>query len=107
MILRVFQVTTQPGKAADFAAFFHDTAVPLMLSVDGLLAVLPGAARHETPDAFAFVMLWRDLDALKAFVGEDYASPHIHADEAALVAARSITHYDLVEEGAKGLALGA
>lgn len=107
MILRLFQVTTKPGREADFAAFFHNTAIPMMLSVDGLLAVLPGAARPETPNAFGFVMLWRDLDALKAFAGEDYEKPHIHGDEVEFVATRTISHYDLVEEGAKGLALGA
>lgn len=103
MILRLFQVTTHPGKEAAFAAFFHGTAIPLMRTVDGLLAVLPGAARMDTPNAFAFVMVWRDLDALKAFAGEDYAAAHIHRDEADLVATRSVAHYDLVSPGSKGL----
>jgi len=96
MIMRVFQVTTQPGMADEFADFFHNTAIPLMQSTEGIVSVLPGAARTESPDEFCFVMVWRDLDALKGFVGEDYASPHIHPDEARLVAARSIKHYDLV-----------
>ena len=30
-------------------------------------------------------MVWRDLDALKAFVGEEYQSPHIDPAEAELV----------------------
>jgi hypothetical protein len=105
MILRLFQVTTHPGKERAFATFFHETAIPLMQRVDGLVAVLPGAPRRDTPNAFAFVMLWRDLEALKAFAGEDYAAPHIHPDEAELVAARGIAHYDLVAEGTKGLAV--
>ena len=96
MIMRIFQVTTHPGKEAAFAEFFHDTAIPLMTSTDGCLRVLPGAARPDHPRDFAFVMVWRDLDALKAFVGEDYDSPHIAPDEAELVAHRRIAHYDLV-----------
>ncbi|MBT8417054.1 MAG: antibiotic biosynthesis monooxygenase [Silicimonas sp.] len=96
MIMRVFQVLIRPGKEAEFADFFHNTAIPLMKSTDGCLQVLPGAARSESPREFAFVMVWRDLDALKAFVGEDYTSPHIDAAEAELVESRSIRHYDLV-----------
>lgn len=96
MILRIFQVVTQPGKEAEFARFFHETAIPLMLRTEGLVSVLPGAARPESPQAFSFVMVWRDLDALKAFVGEDYTTPHIDPAEAELVLSRDIQHYDLV-----------
>lgn len=97
MIMRIFQVTTQPGKEADFARFFHETAIPLMQRQPGLAQVLPGAARPEHPREFSFVMVWESLDALRAFVGEDYENPHIDPAEAELVAERRIAHYDLVE----------
>lgn len=97
MIMRIFQVTTHPGKEADFAKFFHETAIPLMTSTDGCERVLPGAARSATPREFGFVMVWRDLDSLKAFAGEDYDSPHIDPGEAELVESRRISHYDLVD----------
>lgn len=97
MIMRIFQATTHPGKEADFARFFHETAIPLMKGTDGIVSILPGAARPESPREFSFVMVWRDLDALKGFVGENYASPHIDPAEAEIVASRSIRHYDLVE----------
>ena len=96
MIMRIFQVTTRPGREAEFAEFFHTTAIPLMRSTKGLIQVFPGAARAETPREFSFVMVWDSLDALKAFVGEDYNSPHIDPAEAELVESRSIKHYDLV-----------
>ncbi|WP_341214037.1 antibiotic biosynthesis monooxygenase [uncultured Limimaricola sp.] len=97
MIMRIFQVVTRPGKEAAFERFFRDTAIPLMKATDGLVQVLPGASRSESPREFSFVMIWRDLDALKAFAGEDYAEPHIDPAEAELVEQRSIRHYDLVE----------
>ena len=96
MIMRIFQVTTRPGKEAAFADFFHNTAIPLMNSTEGLVSVLPGAARADTPREFSFVMVWRDMAALQAFVGEDITSPHIDPAEAELVESRSIRHYDLV-----------
>ncbi|MCG6883221.1 MAG: antibiotic biosynthesis monooxygenase [Silicimonas sp.] len=96
MIMRIFQVTTRPGKEAAFAEFFHGTAIPLMKGTEGIVEVLPGAARAESPREFSFVMVWRDLDALKAFVGEDYTTPHIDPAEDELVESRTIRHYDLV-----------
>jgi heme-degrading monooxygenase HmoA len=97
MIIRIFQVTTRPGKEAEFGRFFHETAIPLMKNTDGIVSVLPGAPRQDSPREFSFVMVWRDLDALKAFVGDDYKSPHIDPAEAELVESRSIKHYDLVD----------
>lgn len=97
MIMRIFQVTIRPGKEAEFADFFHNTAIPLMKSTDGIVQVLPGAARKSTPREFSFVMVWRDLKSLQAFVGEDIDSPHIDPAEAELVEARTIRHYELVE----------
>ena len=98
MIMRIFQVLVRPGKEEEFGRFFHETAIPLMKSTKGLVQVLPGAARPATPREFSFVMIWENLNALKAFVGEDYANPHIDPAEAELVEARTIKHYDLVSE---------
>ena len=97
MIMRVFQVSTHPGKEAEFGKFFHETAIPLMKRTPGLVSVTPGAARPESPTEFCMVMIWKDLKSLKAFVGEDYQSAHIHPDEAELVRARTIKHYEMVE----------
>lgn len=95
MIIRIFQVVTRPGKEEAFSRFFHDTAIPLMQGTPGIVQVLPGAARPETPREFSLVMVWESLDALKAFVGQDYTTPHIDPAEEALVESRSIKHYDL------------
>ena len=97
MIMRLFQVTVRPGKEAEFARFFHETAIPLMNATDGCELVLPGQARADSPREYSFVMIWRDLDALKAFVGGDIDSPHIDPAEAEIVESRRIAHYDLVE----------
>ncbi|PRY25942.1 hypothetical protein CLV78_10132 [Aliiruegeria haliotis] len=97
MIMRIFQVVTRPGKEAEFSRFFHETAIPMMKATDGIVQVLPGAPRDDSPRNFSFVMIWKDLASLKAFVGEDYQSPHIAPDEAELVESRQISHYTLVE----------
>jgi len=97
MIMRIFQVTTHPGKETEFSRFFHETAIPLMKNTKGMVNVLPGAPRVESPREFSFVMIWDSLSSLKEFVGEDYTSPHIDPAEAELVESRSIKHYEFVE----------
>jgi len=97
MIMRIFQVTARQGKVEDFSKLFHETAIPLMKGTDGIVQVLPGAPRPDSPREFSFVMVWRDFASLKAFVGDDYQSPHIDPAEAELVEARSIKHYEFVE----------
>jgi len=88
---------TRPGKEEEFARFFHKTAIPLMKGTKGIVQVLPGAPRADSPREFSFVMVWENLEALKAFVGDDISSPHVDPKEAELVESRSIKHYELVE----------
>ena len=97
MIIRIFQVVTREGKEEAFSRFFHETAIPLMRRTNGIVSVLPGAPMQGKPREFSFVMVWESLKALKAFVGEDYDTPHIDPAEAELVESRSIHHYQLVE----------
>ncbi|MEO9780758.1 MAG: antibiotic biosynthesis monooxygenase [Sedimentitalea sp.] len=97
MLMRIFQVTTRPGKEEEFGKFFHETAIPLMKRTKGIVQVLPGAPRSDSPREFSFVMIWQDLASLKAFVGDDYQSAHVDPAEAELVESRTIKHYDLVE----------
>ncbi|MEX0306330.1 MAG: antibiotic biosynthesis monooxygenase [Ruegeria sp.] len=97
MIMRIFQVQIREGKEKEFAEFFHKTAIPMMKGTEGIIQVLPGAPHDNSPREFSFVMVWRDLASLKAFVGDDYNSPHIDPAEAELVESRTIKHYELVE----------
>ena len=99
MIMRIFQVVTRLGKEEEFSKFFFGTAIPLMRGTKGIVSVLPGAARPDHPREFSFVMVWKDLASLQAFVGQDYENPHIDPAEAELVETRSLKHYDLVDDG--------
>lgn len=95
MIMRVFQVLTYPGKEAAFADFLLETALPMVNRTKGLISVHAGLPMVDEPRKFSVVMIWRDLDALKAFVGDDYRAPHIDPAEEGLVEFRSISHYEV------------
>lgn len=96
MIVRVFQVVVHDGKQDEFAAFLLGTALPLVKSQPGIVSVTAGTPRPESPNAFCMVMVWRDMDAMTAFVGENWRDAHILPEEAALVRERSIHHYELI-----------
>ena len=53
------KIQTHPGKEAEFSRFFHETAIPLMKGTPGIVSVLPGAPRADSPRDFSFVMVWR------------------------------------------------
>ena len=95
MIIRVFRVVVQEGKRDAFETFFRETALPLVNAQPGIVSVTAGLPRPECPNDFCMVMVWNDLDAMKAFVGEDWQSAHILPEEAELVRERSIHHYEL------------
>ncbi|NRG16191.1 antibiotic biosynthesis monooxygenase [Rhizobiales bacterium] len=97
MIIRIFRVTVHDGKRAEFEDFFRNTAIPLVRSQPGIISVAAGVPRPESPNEFCMIMVWKDVDSLKAFAGEDWREPHIHPDEAALVHDRSLHHYELAE----------
>ena len=96
MILRIFRVTVVPERLDAFRTFFLEKAVPLMRSTDGVEQVLLGLPRPESPNDFAVVMVWRDLQSLEAFLGGDWRVPHIDPDEIGVVETRALDHYDLV-----------
>ncbi len=96
MIIRNVQVVARPGREADLSDFLHNQSIALSRRTEGIVSVLPGAARRDTPQDYCFISVWRDMTALRAFVGEDLYTPHISAVEADLVASRSIKHYDLI-----------
>ncbi|MCW3782178.1 antibiotic biosynthesis monooxygenase family protein [Defluviimonas salinarum] len=97
MIIRIFRATIHEGKEAEFREFFLHTALPLVKSQPGLVSATPGLPRPECPREFCMVMVWKDVESLKAFAGEDWQHPHIHPDEAELVADRALHHYDLAQ----------
>ena len=43
------------------------------------------------------VMVWRDLDALKGFTGENWQAAVIHSDEVDLLKETHVYHYDLAQ----------
>ena len=93
MIIRFFRAIVHDGRQESFAEFFLKTALPLVQSQDGLVSVSVGLPHEGSPNEFSMVMVWRDLDALKGFAGEDWQQAVVHPDEAHLLRETHVHHY--------------
>lgn len=95
MIVRIFRVQVRDGKRDEFEKFFRETAIPLVNSQPGIVSVTAGVPLEADGDEFCMVMVWKDVESLKAFAGEDWRKPHIDPAEAKLVKERFLNHYQL------------
>ena len=93
MILRVFRARIPKARVADFKKMVQEQSIPWLEKSDGMLGYFPGEPYGANKRDFMMVTLWRDLDALKAFAGQDWDNPVVTDDEAPLVEAMFADHY--------------
>ena len=93
MILRVFRARIPKDRVADFKKMVQEQSIPWLEKSDGMLGYFPGEPYGANKRDFMMVTLWRDLDALNAFAGQDWDNPVVTDDEAPLVEAMFADHY--------------
>lgn len=93
MILRVFRAVIRKDRIGDFKKMVQEQSIPWLKDSDGLLGYFAGEPFANNDREFAMVTLWRDLDALKSFCGEDWDRPVVTDDESPLVEAMFVEHY--------------
>jgi quinol monooxygenase YgiN len=97
MIIRFFRATTQDGKSDEFRSLFLETILPLIRSQEGLVSASIGLPHDESPNDFSMVMIWRDMEAVRAFAGDDWNRAVILPEEAHLLKETHVHHYVLDE----------
>ena len=93
MILRIFRVRVREGRAAEFKRMVQEQSIPWLERSDGMLGYFPGEPMDYSSHEFVMVTLWRDIEALKAFAGNEWQTPVVTDDEAPLVEEMSADHY--------------
>lgn len=96
MILRQFRLTVHDGKAEEFEPVFRDVVLPIVKNCEGLIWVAAGKPWNGDPNIFCMTMLWRDLDAIKGFAGEQWLDARIEPEEAHLIASTNLEHFELL-----------
>ncbi len=81
MVVRLWRGRVPWEKADAYARFLAERAVPDYRSVPGNLGVY--VLRRELGEAveFSTLTLWRDLEAVRAFAGEDYARAKYYPED--------------------------
>ncbi|MHC4107713.1 MAG: antibiotic biosynthesis monooxygenase family protein [Planctomycetota bacterium] len=93
MIIRFFRAIVHDGQAEAFAKLFVETILPLIRAQEGLISASIGLPHETSPNEFAMIMHWRDLEAVQRFAGEDWQNAVIHPDEAHLLKETCVHHY--------------
>jgi len=97
VIIRFFRATTHDGKSDEFRSLFVETILPLIRSQEGLVSASVGLPHDRWPNEFSMVMVWRNMDAVRAFAGNDWGRAVILPEEAHLLKETHVHHYVLAE----------
>ena len=93
MIVRIFRAVIRQGRVDEFRRMVQEQSIPWLKDSDGMLGYFAGQPFGDNNREFSMVTLWRDLEALKAFCGEDWDNPVVTPDEVPLVEAMYADHY--------------
>lgn len=99
MIIRVFRAIIRADRIDDFKRMVRDQSIPWLEKSEGMLGYFPGEPLSSNEREFTMITLWRDIDALKAFVGKEWDNPVVTADEAPLVETMYADHYLRFDKG--------
>ncbi len=102
MIVRIFRAKVHRGKQSDFKAKVQQLSIPLVQRQKGLVAFYSGEPMTASPEEFVMVTIWRSLDDLKAFAGEDWNMSVIPEEELPLLRETFVHHYEVIASSAAG-----
>jgi quinol monooxygenase YgiN len=91
---RVFRARPKPGKAKLLEQQMHEHAIPGVAAAAAGLVAHHAGTPHGATGEFLMVTIWEDLDAVRAFAGDDYERPVLYADTAELIDEMWLHHYE-------------
>ena len=97
MIVRFFRAITHEGKSEEFQSVFLEHVLPLIRSHEGLISASVGLPHEGSPNEFSMHMIWRDLDAIRGFTGENWGQAVVLPEEEGLLKETFVHHYVVAE----------
>lgn len=94
-ILRLFEVQTKPGCAAELIAKFPTTSADVVRHEPGNRGYFFGRGVARDEDVVVFASVWKDLDAVKQRFGADWQRSFLPSGYEALIEECSVRHIDL------------
>ena len=96
MIIRVFRALIRPEKVDQFRDMLVRLSIPMVAAASGMRGYYVGQPLDPAVPEFTVTTLWEDLDALKAFAGDDWNRAVIPPDEVPLIVESFIHHYEIL-----------
>jgi len=81
MIARIWRGRTRSQDAETYAAFLKARAIPDYRNTEGFVRLLFLQRRVGDETHFVLITLWRDLDAIKRFAGDDYRKAKYYPED--------------------------
>jgi heme-degrading monooxygenase HmoA len=97
VIVRVFRAVVHQGKQADFEKFVREVAAPTVWEQGGVVAQYSGKPMESGATEFVFVSIWKDLESLKKYAGEDWKKSVLEPGEEHLLAKTSVDNYEVFD----------
>jgi len=94
-ILRLFQVRTKPGCAAELIRKFGSTSAEVVRGHPGNLGYFFGHGVEGSEDYVVFTSVWSDLDAVKARFGDAWKESFLPPGYEDLIEECSIRHINV------------
>jgi quinol monooxygenase YgiN len=95
-IVRVFRARAKPGSVEALERVAREHAIPGVAAARGLVAQYAGRPHGDSRE-FVMVSVWTDLDAVRAFAGDDYDQPVLYAETEELIEEAWLHHYEVIE----------
>jgi len=93
MIIRVFRAKVVPGAEAEFTRKLREVSARLLDAQEGVLGYFAGSPTETTPDEFVMISLWRDVEAVRAFAGDDWGQAVMPDDDYVPILREFFTHH--------------
>lgn len=94
-VLRLFQVHTKPGCAAELIRKFAGTSADVVAGQPGNQGYFFGQGVGADEDYVIFTSVWRDLDAVKARFGDTWRDSFLPPGYGELIEDCSVRHIDV------------
>lgn len=101
VIIRVFRACARPGMSETHEQLMREVSMPLVEAQRGLVAFYVGRPIGSNADEYTMVSLWEDLEALRAFAGDDWEQAVIPEPQRPSLYEVNVHHYEVYGTGGK------
>ena len=98
MIIRTWTGKVAPDKISAFEEFGIKDAIPKIKRQEGCVKIIMGKNICEGSREYQVITIWKDLESMKGFAGEDWNEPVMLPGEKTLLDGRpKLEHYNVAE----------